>query len=309
MLVRKGLYRVRVEWFTMAAQIELDALGHRLFAKAFNEDKKGTPVVFMHGITASINFWEPIQVPIFRERFRWYSLSLPGHYPATLPPDFQTESLTGKMVIEVLGEAIRKLTGEKPAILAGHSTGGFAAVGIAGRYPDLVAGMISISGFVQGRWKGALGLLQILASLGPLGPWLFRTSFRALLSQHSIYRLAASLYAKDRRALYSYPNFDSIFDAVYRDAQKIRADNIFHYFKRLPEINISNVLHLISVPTLVISGDSDPIVPTNQSCIISDKVQKSELYILKGAGHLPMYERAKEYNAVIKNWVGKHPFE
>ena len=287
----------------MEAQIELDVQGHRLFAIPFNEDKGGIPAVFIHGITASINFWEPIQVPVFRERFRWYSLSLPGHYPASFPGGFQSESLTGDMIIEVLAESIRKLVGEKPVIVVGHSTGGFAAMGIAGRYPDLVAGVISISGFVQGRWNGALGLLQRIASLGLLGPWLFRTSWSILVAHHSIYRLAAGLYTKDRRSLYTYPDFEDRFDIVYRDAKRLQADSLFPFFKRLPDIDISDNLPFISVPTLVIAGDSDPIVSPEQSCAIAEKVPKGELHLLEGAGHLPMFERAEKYNAVIEKWI------
>jgi len=290
----------------MATLIKIDAHGHTLFAKSFNEDKNGTPVVFIHGITASINFWKPIQVPIIRERFLWYSLTLPGHYPATFPTGFQAESLTGNMIIEVVGEAIRKLIGDRSAILVGHSTGGFAAVGIAGCHPDRVAGIISISGFVLGRWNGALGLLQRIASLGPLGPLLFKISLRSLLAHSSIYRLAAGLYAKDRKALYSYPNFKSIFSDVYKDAKKLQADYLFPFFKRLPDINISEILHLVSAETLIIAGESDPIVPLEQPRTISQKVQKAELYLLEGAGHLPMFERAKKYNAVITKWINTH---
>ena len=287
----------------MTAQVGLDVQGHRLFAIPFNIDKGGIPVVFIHGITASINFWKPIQVPLFQDRFRWYSLSLPGHYPATFPSGFQTESLTGDMIIEVLAEAIRKLVGEQPVIVAGHSTGGLAAVGIAGRYPDMVTGVISISGFVQGRWNGALGLLQRIASLGSLGPWFFRMSLSLLAAYRSIYRLAAGLYAKDRKALYSYPDFEAIFDIIHTDAKKLQADYLFPFFKRLPDIDISEIIPLVSKPTLVVAGDCDPIVPPEQSRAIADKVLKAELHFFEGAGHLPMFERAEMYNAVIAKWV------
>jgi pimeloyl-ACP methyl ester carboxylesterase len=131
------------------------------------------------------------------------------------------------MIIEVLGEAIQKFVVEQPVIVAGHSTGGFVAVGVAGRYPDMIAGVISISGFFRGRWNGALGLLQRIASLGPLGPWLFRTSTSLLVAHRSIYRLAVGLYAKDRKALYSHPTFKDRFDVFYTDAKRQQADLLF----------------------------------------------------------------------------------
>ena len=287
----------------MAEQIELDVQGHRLVAKSFNKNKDSIPVVFIHGITASINFWEPIQIPIFRKRFCWYSLSLPGHYPAIFPGRFQTEAFTSDVIIDVLSEAIRNLVGEQPVIVVGHSTGGFAAVGIAGRNPHMVAGVISISGFAQGRWRGALGLLQKIASLSLIGPCLFRTCLSSLVAHRSIYRFAAGVYAKDRKALYSYPHFENLFDVIYADAKRLQADSLFPFFKRLPDIDISELLPRVSAPTLVIAGDSDPIVPPEQSRKIAEKVLNGELCLLKGGGHLPMFEKSQQYNEVIERWV------
>ena len=87
---------------------EMNIGGHKIVAKVFNEDKTGIPVIFIHGITATIDFWEPVQTPIFEKRFRWYSLSLPGHYPAQLPSQFHKESLTADMVAQVLKASLTK---------------------------------------------------------------------------------------------------------------------------------------------------------------------------------------------------------
>ena len=96
----------------------MDIGGHKIVAKAFNEDKTGIPVIFIHGITATIDFWEPVQVPIIKDHFRWYSLSLPGHYPAQLPNEFHKESLTADMMAQVMTDAVKELVGDQPVILA-----------------------------------------------------------------------------------------------------------------------------------------------------------------------------------------------
>jgi len=290
----------------MAIPNAFDIQGHKVVALSFNNEKDGIPVIFIHGITASINFWEPIQLPIFREKFCWYSLSLPGHYPATMPDGFEIESFNSDMITEVLSEAIRKLVGDQVVILIGHSTGGFAALDIAACFPEMVAGVISISGFASGKWNGALGLLQKLARFGPLGLFLFKTNLRSLVSKRFIYRMAAGFYVKDKKALYSYPEFESKFDIVYQDAKKLEASSLFPFFKRLPDIDITERLPLISVPTLALAGKCDPIVPPEQSHIIAEKVTKGELYILEGVGHLPMFERPEEYNSVIEGWIKRN---
>lgn len=289
----------------MSANREIDIEGHRIVASAFNEEKDGIPVIFIHGITTSINFWEAIQTPIFKENFRWYSLSLPGHYPARLPIEFRKESLTEDMLAQVLMTAIREIVNEEKIILVGHSTGGFAALNIAARNPEIIAGVISISGFAQGKWKGALGMLQKLARFGPIGRVLFKTNLKILGSYRFIYRIGVGLYANDRRAMNSFPGFESTLDLVYPDAQQLDRNAMIPFFNRLPDIDISQLLPNVTSPTLVLAGDRDPIVPPEQSRLISERVPNAELVLLEGSGHLPMFERPVEYNRAITEWVQK----
>jgi pimeloyl-ACP methyl ester carboxylesterase len=284
---------------------ELNIRGHKIVAKIFNEDKAGIPVIFIHGITATIDFWEPVQTPIFKKHFRWYSLSLPGHYPAQLPSKFHKKSVTAGMIAQVLTDAIKELVGDQPVILVGHSTGGFAALSIAASTPEIAAGVISIAGFAQGRFTGALGIFQKLARFGIIGRVLFKINFNILASTIWIYRFGIGLYANDRKALYSNNNFRTVVDVAYRGSKEFDLNALIPFFNRLPDIDISELLPNITAPTLALAGDSDPIVPPEQSQIIAERVPKGEKVLLKGAGHLSMFERQDEYNRVITDWVEK----
>lgn len=284
---------------------EIDIGGHKIVAKIFNEEKPGIPVIFIHGITATIDFWEPVQTPIFKKSLRWFSLSLPGHFPARLPSEFHRESLNADMMAQVLSDAIEELVGDQPVIIAGHSTGGFAALNIASQKPEIAAGVISISGFAKGKWNGALGIFQKLARFGVLGRVLFKINFKVLASTRWIYRIGVGLYAKDRKALHSNLDFKNVVEIAYRGTKELDLNSLLPFFNRLPDIDISEQLPNITSPTLAIAGDSDPIVPPEQSLLIAEKVQKGEKVLLEGAGHLPMFERQDEYNRVITEWVEK----
>jgi len=289
----------------MTSLKEIDVRGHKIVAAEFNEKKGGIPVIFIHGITASINFWEPLQVPIIKDNFRWYSLSLPGHYPASFPSSFKNEDMTADMIGQILSEAIKELVDDQPVILAGHSTGGFATLQIAAHSPENIAGAISISGFAKGKWNGTLGLLQNFARAGMVGRAIFRNNLKILAGSRSIYHIAAGFYAKDRKDLYSYPNFESILDIIHRDTKELNRDSLTHYFNRLPDIDISKDLPRITAPTLVIAGENDPIIPDDQQPLIAEKVPNSELILIEGSGHLPMFERPEEYNRIITEWIEK----
>lgn len=277
---------------------------HRMAAYPFNEDTSGIPLVFIHGITSSPNFWRFGQTEYIRQHRRWYSLTLPGHNPAVFPAGFYKGALTGEMIAQVTANAIEQLTGGQPAIVAGHSTGGFAALAVAATRPELVAGVISISGFAKGYWTGALRVLQLFARYRAEA--LFRANFRLLNTSSQVYWQALRVYAADVRALYSDPALVQVLPHLFADAQKLSIDSMLAYFRHMPDIDITSWLSRIHVPTLVVAGDRDPIVPHNQAGIIANQIPNSELQLLRGCGHVPMSERRDEYHALITDWVKQY---
>ena len=176
---------------------------------------------------------------------------------------------------------------------------------IAARSPEIAAGVISISGFAQGRWTGALGIFQKLARLGPIGRILFKTNFKILARHLWIYRTGVGLYAKDRKALFSNPNFKRVERIAYQGTKELDLNSLLPFFNRLPDIDINELLPNITAPTLALAGESDPIVPPEQSRIIAERVPKGQNVFLKGTGHLPMFERQNEYDHVLTDWVKK----
>jgi pimeloyl-ACP methyl ester carboxylesterase len=282
---------------------ELCIDGHKLVAFGFNEDKSGTPVIFLHGISSSPRFWTTAQMPPFRDDFRWYALTLPGHYPAAFPEGFRRADLTADMIVRVLGEAIQQLVGNQSVLLFGYSTGGFAALDIAAHWPELVKAVICVSGFAEGKWTGVLGLMQRLARRGPVGEVLFRLNMRTSSLTPGIYRFMARFYAADARALYAYPDTRAAIDAGYRDALHLNTHAMAHWFNRMPDVDITPLLPRISAPVLALAGDRDPIVPPAQARLIAERVQRGTLVLLPGAGHLPMAELPADYAKAITEWM------
>lgn len=275
--------------------------GHRIVALEYNAHKGGTPAVLIHGIMSSVAFW-PEQGHSFDD-YHWYSLSLPGHYPAVLPDGFQDADLTAEMIARVLGEAIRQLTDGQPAILLGHSTGAFAALAIAAQTPELVLSVISVSGFAQGKWGGLLRPLQRMVGMGGMGEAMFRMNVKGGVLHPLVVYHMSSLYAADKQAYFADRNFYPSLQAQFAYTRHLSARAMAHYFKQMPLTDISDWLPQISAPVLVMTGDSDPIVSPMQSVEIAEKVQNGSLVILARAGHLVMLERAAEYGEIVSNWL------
>ncbi len=287
---------------TKIQNIRID--GHKLTAIALNDQNTpGHPVVLIHGISASVRFWGDDQTSPFREQGPCYSLSLPGHYPAEFPPNFQKGALTAEMIGRVLAKAISELLGERKVTLVGVSTGGFAALAIALYAPELVGRIVCISGFCHGRWTGALGLYQWLARQGAIGRALFKMGYSLARSNRAIFTYLWQMPAADRKALRAYPYLDACVSATYPDFRRLDLDALAAYFEVMPDISICNRLSSIRAPTLVMAGDHDPIVQPDQARIIARSVPGASLAMIKGGGHLLFAERPKVYHRVLREWL------
>ncbi len=279
--------------------------GHTLVALPLNPGATGLPIILIHGITGSVNFWITEPSPLLLEQGPCYALSLPGHYPAAFPAGFRAELLTAEMIARVLTAAIRELAGDQPVTLIGHSTGGFAALAIAAHTPEIARRVVSIAGFARGQWTGALGLYQRLVRSGSIGKGLFKAIYKSAGASRAVFRLGWYMYVADRRAIGAYPHLDQALDNTYPDVKRLDLGAMIQYFSRMPEIDISHLLPRITAPTLAVAGERDPIVPPAQARLIAHKVPNAELTLMAGAGHMPFLEQPSEYDQVASSWLRK----
>lgn len=122
----------------------------------------GIPLVLIHGSVVSKESWLP-QLEELSDTYRVIAVDLPGH-----------GSLAGfhfsyQYASQILADVIRRET-DQPAVVAGLSLGGYAAIEFSAAYPELVRGLI-LSG-CRPRLKGPLALyLRTMGRLMKIG-WL-----------------------------------------------------------------------------------------------------------------------------------------
>lgn len=278
--------------------------GHQIVAKRLNPTiTHGPPIVLLHGIGGSVDFWSDDQTQIFQEQGPCYAMSLPGHYPASFPSRFRKEEITATLIAELIAKAIHELVGDRPVTLAGLSTGGFTALALAAHAPQIVSRVISISGFHHGKWSGWLGFFQKLVRGGRTGQGLFKYIYRRPTLTKVSFNRQWFIYANDIKTMYAYPHFRAVTDLSYDHFMKLDLDNIIMYFTIMPNVDIKEWLPRISAPTLVISGDRDPIIPPAQALLIKKMIPHAELEMIKGGGHLLFAERSLEYQHALRRWL------
>ncbi|GAB4188693.1 MAG: alpha/beta fold hydrolase [Roseiflexaceae bacterium] len=284
-------------------QRELFVEGHRLVALPLNTNATGEPVILLHGIGLSPAWWRTDEV--FVNYGPCYALSLPGHAPGAFPAGFSASQINPETIARVVAGAVRQLVGVTPTTLAGVSTGGFAALTVAAYEPGLVRRVVCISGFAQGTWHGILRFYQIAARLGALGRALFHAGMNYGRRSPDSLRQVFEYFVADRAAMAAYPRLAELVANVFPDWSSHDLDAMMLYYRAMPEINISPQLAQVHAPTLVLTGDRDPIIPPDQAVLLARGLPKADLEVISGAGHLLSVERPAEYARILHGWLGR----
>jgi pimeloyl-ACP methyl ester carboxylesterase len=74
----------------------------------------------------------------------------------------------------------------------------------------------------------------------------------------------------------------------------------------LAHADTSAVLPRIKVPTLVVWGDADTVLPQSDSLALQEGIAGAELVILQGAGHASNQERPTQFNAAVRHFWRAH---
>lgn len=283
----------------------LEIAGHRLAAWSENEHLSGTPVVFIPGITVSIDFWRHTLPPEVRDGRRWISLSLPGHYPSQLPKGFSARDVTIDLFTTLHLGAIRQLVGERQVALVGWSTGGFSSLNLASRHPERVSSVLSLCGFSKGfRW-GIIGRMRRLLSLGKIGRIIFRSIWTALGRHESLFALSIRSGAANRRAFRDSPLTPPTLAGWREDLRHQDLDGLASLFESLADLDLGPQLPAIKAPTMIVGGERDPYIPASHTKALAAAVPGAELRILPDTGHMFFAESTAEYYALLIDWLAR----
>ena len=59
----------------------------------------------------------------------------------------------------------------------------------------------------------------------------------------------------------------------------------------------------IDVPTLVIHGEEDQIIPLAEAEAMFEAIEGSEMVVLENAGHLPNLEQPEKFNEAVADFI------
>lgn len=263
--------------------------GLQLFAITLGE---GRDVVLLHGNPASTYTWRKVLAPL-AARYRVHAIDLPG-YGFSDKPDDGARYTTAALANDVVGYL--DVVGARRAVLVGSSMGGDVASEAAILHPDRVAALVLVDAAGLPGMDG-YPLAMRMTGWPVIGPLL-----RALPARG---RVRDGL----RHAVYDPTQItETDVDAYYTPLRSAGGTNAFvaRMHERASEERAARVRTIVA-PTLVITGDSDRVVPPMIAARYHALIAGSELLVMPQTGHLPQEERPAETVAAVARWVDAHP--
>jgi len=236
---------------------------------------KGQPVVFSHGWPLSSDAWESQMFFLAANGFRAIAHDRRGHGRSSQPWDGNEMNTYA----DDLAQLFDKLD-LRDAIMVGHSTGGGEVARFLGRHGSKrVAGAVLV---------GAVPpiMLKTAAYPGGLPMEVFDGFRKAYLADRAqfFFDVASGPFFNFNRpgAKVSQGLIQSWVMQGLMTGHKSAYDCI----KAFSETDFTEDLKRIDVPTLIVHGDDDQVVPIGNSALLSAKlVKNAQLKIYKGGSH------------------------
>jgi non-heme chloroperoxidase len=235
---------------------------------------EGQPVVFSHGWPLSADAWEDQMMFLASYGYRCIAHDRRGHGRSSQPwngndMDTYADDLAG--LVEALDL--------KQVIHVGHSTGGGEVARYIGRHgTKRVAKAVLI---------GAVPPLMLKTSANPGGLPLevfdqIRAGVRSDRSQY-FKDLSAPFYGANRA---NSKVSQGLRDSFWLQGMWCGLKAAYDCIKAFSETDMTEDLKKFDVPTLILHGDDDQIVPIADSAMLSSKLVKgATLKIIRGAPH------------------------
>jgi len=260
--------KASVDWFTAvhrrftANQSSSKFVHLTKYTAEVREIGSGSPLVLIPGLAGGSELLDPLAKSL-SEDHHVFSYQLRGENDCfVLRHPFELDDL-----VEDLAELIEEMRLESPIIM-GVSFGAIIALKFAIRYPHRLHRLI-VQG-VGARYQR--GLIQQIAST-------VLSRFPLPSDSPFVNQFFNLLFGGRQKR-------DSLFEFVTRQIWQTDQSVMAHRFQLIEQFDVENELRSIQVPTLVLSGDRDILVPPSTLQPLCDNIPNVTLERLPNSGHL-----------------------
>jgi pimeloyl-ACP methyl ester carboxylesterase len=277
---------LKIEWRRHLRRIELPGAEVN-----YVEIGEGEPIIFVHGLAGCWRNWLE-NLPHFGRGRRAIALDLPGFGESPMPSWPIEMPAYGRLIHDFC----EKLGIDRVAALVGNSMGGFVATEAVIERPERFERLVLVSAagisFAEARGRRVDATLNMIEAalpftVDPRPSWLRRRRLRRALFGRIIRypeRLRPELLLEQLTPGLRAPGL----------ASSMRSVGGYDTRDRLPEIEI---------PSLVVWGLEDQVVPVEAAIGYHRAIPQSRLEIFERTGHVPQLERPERFNSLLDDFV------
>ena len=256
----------------------------------FVQQGDGTPVIMIHGVAASLHDWDDLIPELAQNGYSSYALDLLGHGES---PKLKSRAYHIDWVFEHFLHWMTSLRLMEPAVIIGHSLGGYTALEYARRFSAWTRGLILVNPFYS------LSQLPLLLRRTYRHPTL--SGMISLQFPEWMFRLVVDVTSigmgHSSGAIHSLP-------------EHVRAQTALDYTRTASGVyNVPNTMrdlteHLpsISLPTLVVWGSRDQTLAPSSFPKLVDAMPDAEGKSIR-AGHVPHQSNADEFHPLVLDFL------
>jgi len=262
--------------------------GINIYYKELGNKDSENCIAFFNGVMATTSSWE-LLYPTF-ERLGWRIIL--HDFKGQLKSDKPTGSYTFKEHADE-AKALFDHLGVQKVHIVGTSYGGEVAMKFAMEYPETTTSISVIDSvsetdsvleaFVR-SWKELADLGNGEKFFWSMAPSVYGSTF--LQENHEA-------CVKRAQAMNNIPK-------EYFQGQKALYDTF------LGNVHMTDKLHTIKCPTLIICGEGDILKPPKFSQTIADNIPGAEYITIPDCGHVAIFEKPKELESAILGFTLKH---
>lgn len=245
------------------------------------ENKSATPVVFIHAFPMTKNMWDE-QIEFLKKDYRVIAFDIRGLGKSKLQSPYTLE-----FVVDDLVKLLDQLKIEK-AVVVGLSMGGYVALRAVERNPEHFRALVLADTKSEPDTDAAkLSRYKALATIQDQGVKNFVDGF-----------------IKNSVAPSTVTEKPDVFKRANLIASSNNANGVSSALLALiSRTDTTASLAKIQIPTLILHGELDTVIPLAAAQSLNEKIKGSKLVTIPKAGHLSNLENAEAFNSALGKFL------
>jgi pimeloyl-ACP methyl ester carboxylesterase len=261
--------------------VEID--GAKIYYEVYGE---GKPLLIIHGFLGSTDNFKKVVPEISKENKVYLIDNIGfGHSDKNPRLDYSKKSMA-----QLAADFLVKMKLDN-VILMGHSMGGEIALNLVLDHPDLIKGLILVDSAGHSRSVTQAPQNKLVRSI-------YKFAIDNLMITYPATQLTGVFYKETLIPIERVRKYEYFAVAKQADPESII---------RMSEDNDSGTrkeeFSDISLPTLIIWGEHDKVIPLENAYRFESAIKNSEVVIIERAGHLPFDENTSAFLKAVKEFL------